>query len=98
MGALRIYQASADALPPLALTDTHRLILRTIARAGGLGATDEEIRTATAVAGNTLRPRRIELTYAGLVRDSGSKRKSSAGRPVTVWVATPAGHQEAQRQ
>ena len=89
---LRIFR---EARSSISLTATHRLILCTIDRQGDLGATDEEITVATAVAGNTLRPRRIELSYAGLVADSGVRRRSSRGRPVTVWVATETGKWEA---
>jgi hypothetical protein len=54
-----------------------------------VGATDEEGSFALGIAGNTYRPRRIELTLAGLVRDSGRTRRTRAGRSAVVWTAIP---------
>lgn len=34
------------------------------------------------------RPRRIGLTDAGVVRDSGRTRETRKGNPAVVWVAT----------
>lgn len=51
------------------------------------GATDEEIGAALHMAGNTARPRRIELVQRGLVRDSGRKRATASGRSATAWEA-----------
>lgn len=49
--------------------------------------TDEEMQAATGLHGSTQRPRRVSLVEKGLVRDSGTKRKTTAGRMATVWEA-----------
>ncbi len=51
------------------------------------GATDIEIQHALAMNPSTQRPRRIELTQKGLVRDSGHRRRTPSGRYAAVWVA-----------
>jgi predicted ArsR family transcriptional regulator len=48
--------------------------------------TDEEIATRLNLAGNTARPRRIELVSGGLVIQSGT-RKTASGRTAAVWSA-----------
>ena len=52
---------------------------------GDGGATDEEI--IDAIGGNPsgIRPRRIELVQAGLVRDSGKRRATRSGRQAVIW-------------
>jgi hypothetical protein len=52
------------------------------------GLTDEEIQDGLAMPSSTERPRRIECVAAGLVRDSGTVRKTRSGRKAVVWVAT----------
>lgn len=49
------------------------------------GATDEEIQRAYGMSGNTERPRRRELVKAGLVEDSGARRRTATGREAIVW-------------
>lgn len=49
-------------------------------------ATDEEIQLALGMNANTERPRRVELVTAGLVRDSGRTRRTSAGREAVLWA------------
>ena len=51
------------------------------------GATDIEIQTALRMEGSTQRPRRVELLDAGLIKDSGTTRKTPSGRSAVVWVA-----------
>ena len=51
------------------------------------GATDEQIQEFCNMNPSTQRPRRIELLKAGLIRDSGRKRRTRSGRQATVWVA-----------
>ena len=51
----------------------------------GRGATDEEVQVGLDMPGNTQRPRRCELEQAGLVHDSGLRRKTTAGREAVVW-------------
>lgn len=54
---------------------------------GTAGATDLEIEAAfPGVRSSSLRGRRRELEVRGLVRDSGSRRRSPAGRDAIVWV------------
>ncbi len=53
------------------------------------GATDEElIEALSASKPNTIRPRRIELTAIGKVKDSGTTRQTHSGRRAVVWVVT----------
>lgn len=49
------------------------------------GATDEEMQIGVPMDPSTQRPRRGELVRLGLVRDSGTKRKTRSGRLATVW-------------
>lgn len=58
---------------------------------GAQGATDEEIQDGLAMNPSTERPRRIELIDAGLAQDSGTTRKTRAGRSATVWTAVQNG-------
>jgi hypothetical protein len=51
------------------------------------GLTDEEIAFRLSMNPSTERPRRIELQRAGLVIDSGERRKTKSGREAVVWVA-----------
>jgi predicted ArsR family transcriptional regulator len=48
--------------------------------------TDEQIATRLNLAGNTARPRRIELVTAGLVEQAGT-RKTASGRTAATWTA-----------
>lgn len=50
------------------------------------GLTDEEISIVSGIAGNTARPRRIELQKAGRII-SGGTRATKSGRQATVWCA-----------
>lgn len=54
---------------------------------GDEGATDEEMQLALGMGPSTQRPRRIELTKAGKVSDSGTTRLTLSGRRAVVWVA-----------
>ncbi len=49
------------------------------------GATDEEMQLGIPMNPSTQRPRRIELVEAGLVEDSGERRKTRGGRSAIVW-------------
>ena len=65
---------------------------RFIKSRGTHGATDEEIITASGMAPNTIRPRRVELSQPykdqpPLVEDSRRRRNTSSGRLAIVWVA-----------
>jgi len=50
--------------------------------------TDEEIAIRLNLAGNTARPRRIELVASGLVVQVGT-RKTASGRSAAVWTVKP---------
>jgi hypothetical protein len=52
---------------------------------GAAGLTDEEIQADLHMQGSTQRPRRVELVRAGLVVDSGLRRRTFAGRSAVVW-------------
>ena len=54
----------------------------------GPGMTDEEIAATLNMNPSTVRPRRLELVEAGLVRDSGRTRKTRSDREAIVWIAT----------
>jgi transcription initiation factor IIE alpha subunit len=58
-----------------------------IIKAGVSGATDEEICEALRMAGNTERPRRVELMDGGFVKDSSRRRHTRSGRQAVVWIA-----------
>ena len=52
---------------------------------GSAGATDEQMQQGIPMAASTQRPRRIDLVRDGLVRDSGRKAKTAAGKDAVVW-------------
>ena len=68
----------------------HSMILAALGVRGATGATDHEL--AAFVHGiigakpETVRARRIELTRAAQVRDSGRTRKTPSGRAAVVWI------------
>lgn len=72
---------SADALRALVLV-AHR-------NAGAVGLTEHEGCAVTRIAPNTYRPRRRELTQAGLLVETQMRRPSSPGsrRTAAAWVA-----------
>lgn len=57
------------------------------------GMTDHELAERLGTSLQTAVPRRRELVIAGLVRDSGRRRKTPSGRRATVWVRTGDGEQ-----
>jgi hypothetical protein len=59
-----------------------------ILRSGNAGVTDEEIRLALNVAGDSQRPRRRELVEINLVGSTGKRRRIKTGRTATIWKAT----------
>lgn len=62
------------------------------------GATDEEIAEALKMAGNTERPRRVELVDGGHVVDSLRRRKTHSGRNAVVWITTRVRDAELRRR
>lgn len=63
-------------------------VFQFISKCGKEGATDHEIQSALAMTGDSERPRRWSLQKAGLIRDSGQRRKSPTGRLAIVWIST----------
>lgn len=61
------------------------IVLAAIIAAGPCGLTDQEGMVITGI-GEPYRPRRIGLTQAGTVIDSGRTRLTTSGRSATVWV------------
>ena len=53
---------------------------------GPFGATLEEIEKELNLAGNTVRPRRLELEEKLLVVNSGTTRPTCSGRQAVVWI------------
>ena len=52
------------------------------------GATDEQISDGTVLRESTALARRVELTQANLVKDSGRYALTRSWRKATVWVTT----------
>ena len=50
------------------------------------GWTDDELDAYLSCYTKTARPRRIELTALGYLKDSGRTRTTASGRQATVWV------------
>ena len=75
-------RAAAESMKEAAVTQRQR-VLAYLQQHGG--HTDEEMQYALDMLGSTQRPRRLELQRAGLVVDSGAKRKTMSGRLATVW-------------
>ena len=71
----------------LAVGTLRSRVLAFLLQRGEHGATDGEMQAALSMNPSTQRPRRIELVNAGLVKDSGVKRKTESGRSAVVWVA-----------
>lgn len=67
------------------LTALQAIVLGVATRLGEF--IDEELfrELAGKMTENTVRPRRGELVAAGLVRDSGRRKKNSRGRACTLW-------------
>jgi hypothetical protein len=82
----RTSMAAAEDIKPR-VNEQCKAVLRALRRSRGGGLTDEQILQRSGLGPNTARPRRIDLTRMGLVRDSGRTRKTASGRPATVWVA-----------
>lgn len=59
--------------------------IRKAGRARGLTADEAAHRLRRSVL--AIRPRVTELSNAGLIRDSGSRRSNASGRGAIVWIA-----------
>ena len=80
-------ESAAEAIKPHRASQWRRIHERLIL-AGWEGMTDQEIQRATGLDPSTERPRRGELVDAGLVYDSGRKRRTVSGRRAIVWRAS----------
>ena len=79
-------QAAAEAVDASGNADATRgRILAALVRYGPM--TGQEICERTGIIGDTMRPRRRELLKRGLIRQTGEKRKTKAGRDAEVWEA-----------
>lgn len=63
-------------------------VLEFVRSKGERGATRDEAIAALGMNPSTLRPRWLELSEAGLIRDSGRTRKNANGLKVEVYEAT----------
>lgn len=79
-------RAAAERITPVAISQAAR-VFHFIAQCGDEGATDHEVQAELELTGDSERPRRCSLHRAGLIRDSGQRRKSPAGRQAIVWIA-----------
>ncbi len=86
--AQRHSQTSLDAAESItpALNALQKELLAYFVVMGKGGATDEEAANDLGWNPSTLRPRRVELHRAGLIKDSGSRRNTMAGRKAVIWV------------
>ena len=76
---------AAQAAIQNASSELQRKVYEYLFTCGDEGATDEEIQIATMLNGSTERPRRRELEKAGVIRNSGTTRRTLKGRSATVW-------------
>lgn len=83
---------AAERIQPQA-ANLRALVLRTVAGTSS-GATAEEIETLTGLAGNTVRPRLVELVQRGQLAKSDRKRATRSGRNAVVYELTDAGRVE----
>jgi transcription initiation factor IIE alpha subunit len=77
-----------------ASTDSTR-VLRVIRFLGDHGATDDEIEQALGMPHQTASARRRDLVIAGMVVDSGLRRRTRSGRNAKVWIVATDGVQPA---
>lgn len=70
-------------------TRLRAVVLAYVVSRGAEGATAEEVERATGLAGNTVRPRLVELRESGCIEDSGVTRRTAAGRKAVAWRFKP---------
>ena len=58
-----------------------------ILSAGAWGLTDEEGQALTGIKVQSYTPRRRELAQAGVIRETGERRKTVSGCTAAIWVA-----------
>ncbi len=86
------YAPSAPESPAKAKTTrAEKRILDFVRSRGYQGCTDSEIQERLSMCGDSQRPRRVALTRARFIRDSGRTRKTKTGRAATVWIAVQGG-------
>lgn len=78
--------AAADALA-FALGQLQREVFQTIAQAGMIGLTTDELSFRLGRDRWSVQPRTSELRQKGLIRDSGLRRLNPSRRRAIVWVA-----------
>lgn len=61
-------------------------VARALFERGGYGATDDEMEIYLDMRHQTASARRRDLVIAGLVKESGERRKTRSGRTANVWV------------
>lgn len=74
------------------MTHNQLIVLAALAAAGDHGMIDHDHEAVNGLKQDTAGKRRGELAAAGLVVDSGQRRKTPRGSKAIVWVLTPAGH------
>ena len=79
-------EAAAWSMTPHAPRVRER-ILELIRAAGPRGVIDDDGEAALSIKPQTYTPRRGELVTAGLVVDSGRRRRTESGRTAAVWIA-----------
>lgn len=81
-------RAAAESLSPRVTGELRARVYKAICARGAFGATDQELQAMLRMKVNVETPRRWELVNAGLVVDSGHRRKTPSGRTAAVWIAT----------
>ena len=80
---------AAERAEPTAKRDRASILTMLRVEFPNYGQTDEEMQDWLPMNPSTQRPRRGELVKAGLVEDSGEKRRTRSGRWATVWRPVP---------
>ena len=77
-------EAAKRMIPHLARLES--LVLEAIRAAGPGGLCDHEIERVTGLKHQTASARRRELVLRGLIKDSGTRRKTDSGRDAKAWT------------
>ena len=78
-------EKAADQTAPFRMSLSSQ-VLSVIKAAGDHGVTNDEVETRLDLRHQTVSPRRRELVLAGVITDSGERRKTRSGRTATVWT------------
>lgn len=76
---------AAEGVAPKAHT-VRQQVYEMISDAGLHGQTTEELATRLGIDYGTVQPRTSELKKAGMIRDSGRRRKNAIGKNIIVWI------------